>query len=183
MLLVISIAMQRLFVVHDSFTITHEFSVSTASNGVGQLQDSYKTPLGLHMVAEKYGHEAIANTVFVARRSTGEIYSSKLANMYPNRDWILTRIMRLSGLEFGFNSGDGIDSYDRYIYLHATPNAITTVPSSHGCIRMSNKDIITLFALCPAGTLVYITETEFTAEQCDIIEKKVLAICSKNMRY
>lgn len=133
------------------------YSVSTALNGVGSEKNSGKTPLGKHQVRAMIGAGAPINSVFVARRTTGEIYDSELAANNPNRDWILTRIIWLSGLEKGKNRLGNVDTMQRYIYIHGTPDTEPMGQAlSHGCIRMRNSDIIELFDLISAHTLVEI---------------------------
>lgn len=135
------------------------WSISTAERGVGEQDGSGCTPRGLHQIAEKLGAEAAKNTVFVARQATGEIYSAALADAYPDRDWILTRILWLKGCELGLNQGGDVDSYGRYIYIHGTPDSEPMgVPRSHGCIRMRNSDLIELFDQVEVGTEVRIEE-------------------------
>jgi len=100
-----------------------------------------------------------ANAVFVERRPTGEIYDSELAQRHPGRDWILTRILWLSGCEPGFNRLGKVDTMRRAIYIHGSPDSAEMgKPGSHGCIRMRNRDIIELFDLVPIRTLVEIRE-------------------------
>jgi lipoprotein-anchoring transpeptidase ErfK/SrfK len=133
------------------------YSISTAKNGLGEDQDSEKTPRGCHEIVEKIGEGKPLNTVFVSRESTGEIYTPELKKTFPDRDWILTRILRLKGTEPGRNSGDGCDSFERYIYIHGTPNETQLgVIGSRGCIRMNNEDIVTLCDKVPIGTPVFI---------------------------
>ncbi len=135
------------------------YAVSTAKNGTGQQNGSECTPLGWHLIRARIGQGAIENSVFVGRRFTGEIYSDELARQHPGRDWILTRIMWLSGLEKGKNRGGEVDTMRRYIYIHGCPDSDSfAAPSSHGCIKMRNKDIIVLFDDIEAGTRVYIHE-------------------------
>jgi len=134
---------------------TFHYSISTAKKGIGQAFGSECTPIGRHYVRAKMGRAADINTVFVARRSTGEIYSSELAERYPERDWILSRIMWLCGTEKGKNRLGSVDSMRRFIYIHGTPDSEPMgIPLSHGCIRMRNSDIIQLFDLTPPGTCV-----------------------------
>ena len=135
------------------------FPISTAKNGVGELMDSECTPRGKHRVAEKIGDGAAANTVFIGRRPSGEIYSPELAEQGPERDWILTRIIWLAGMEPGLNAGGNVDTKARYIYIHGTPeNTKMREPGSHGCIRMRNEDIIELFDGIDIDTSVEIIE-------------------------
>jgi len=136
---------------------TKRFAIASALNGVGQQQGSEKTPLGLHQICEKIGANAPVNAVFVARTATGEIYAPELARRFPGRDWILTRILWLSGLEPGFNAGGQVDTRQRYIYIHGCPDTVRMgVPSSHGCIRMHNADLLEVFDRAVVGDMVVI---------------------------
>lgn len=137
--------------------VTQVFPVSTAAKGAGQQMGSECTPLGWHRIRAKIGAGAVANAVFIGRRATGEVYSPQLAATYPQRDWILSRILWLGGLEPGFNRYGQVDSTWRYIYIHGTPDELMDgTPASHGCIRMTNADVITLFDRVAAGCSVYI---------------------------
>ncbi len=137
-----------------------EARISTAKNGVGQLNGSECTPLGKHRIRAKIGADQIANTVFIGRRPSGETYSEALAAAYPNRDWILSRILWLCGNQVGFNRGGGVDTQRRYVYIHGAPDSHPMgVPSSHGCIKMRNSDIIQLFEQVTIGTSVNILES------------------------
>ena len=134
-----------------------EYRVSTAKNGAGERIDTGCTPRGLHVVAEKIGEGAAPGTVFVGRRPTGEIYSAALRQQNPGRDWILTRILWLSGTEPGRNQGGEVDTYNRYIYIHGAPDDVPMgAPGSAGCIRMRNADVAELFELVPPYTEVEI---------------------------
>ena len=138
-------------------TCLQHWPVSTARNGVGEQQDSECTPRGQHIIAEKIGDQAISNTVFVGRVPSGEIYTPLLAEQYPERDWILTRILWLAGCEAGKNQGGNVDTKKRYIYIHGCPEDTDfSTPGSHGCIRMRNADIIMLYDRIQVGTPVYI---------------------------
>lgn len=133
------------------------YLVSTASNGIGQQTGSLQTPLGRHQIVEKIGEGMALNTVFRHRKPTGEIYTPYLNQTQPGRDWIITRILRLSGLEEGHNQGGTVDTLQRCIYFHGAPDESPMgIPASHGCIRMHNWDIIDLFDRVPVGTLVNI---------------------------
>ncbi|MDX1443547.1 MAG: L,D-transpeptidase [Gammaproteobacteria bacterium] len=156
--IVISIAKQEL-VLLDGITELARWPVSTATNGPGEKDGSLCTPRGRHIVAEKFGAEAPVNAVFVGRRATGETWTPELAAEHPDRDWILTRILWLEGLEEGRNRGDAVDSKQRYIYIHGTPDSEPIgEPASHGCIRMRNADVVELFDRVPEGTPVDIEE-------------------------
>lgn len=133
------------------------YLISSAWLGTGQLKGSNQTPLGRHIVRAKIGDGEPINRVFVARRPTGEIYSSDLAEAQPKRDWILTRILWLSGCERGVNRLGQVDTMQRYIYIHGTPDSEPMgQPLSHGCIRMRNAELIELFDLVVPGIEVNI---------------------------
>jgi L,D-transpeptidase YbiS len=135
-----------------------EYSISTAKNGPGELQDSECTPRGEHVIAEKIGADSPLNTVFVSRRSTGETFTPELRQRFPDRDWILTRILWLQGTEPGKNLGGNVDSHGRFIYIHGAPDDVAMGrPGSRGCIRMRNQDIIELFEDVEPGTRVVLT--------------------------
>ncbi len=153
----VSIAQQTL-ALYDADRLLCSYLISTALNGPGNLEGSGCTPLGRHRIRAKIGAEQPINAVFIGRRFTGEIYSSELAAQFPKRDWILTRILWLSGEEIGYNRLGKVDSMRRYIYIHGTPDSEPMgKPLSHGCIRMRNSDIIDLFQQVPVGCGVLIT--------------------------
>ncbi|WP_028995580.1 L,D-transpeptidase [Azonexus hydrophilus] len=159
MKLMISVAHQRLQVMDDDGTLLKEYTVSTAKAGVGEQSGSYRTPRGMHVIRAKIGAGQAANTVFVRRRPTGEIWTPELAEQFPGRDWILTRILWLSGCEPGLNRLGCVDTMRRYVYIHGSPDtAQMGVPGSHGCVRMRNADIIELFDRVPCYTAVEIRE-------------------------
>jgi L,D-transpeptidase-like protein len=136
-----------------------QYSISTANNGPGELMDSECTPCGKHLISEKIGDGAAANSVFVGRNATGEIYEPALRELHPERDWILTRILWLSGTEEGKNKGGNVDSHDRYIYIHGSPDDVDMgQPGSRGCVRMRNDEMIELFDLVEVGTEVVIND-------------------------
>ena len=131
--------------------------VSTARKGVGERVNSERTPRGGHIVRAKIGAGQPVNVVFVSRRPTGEIYSPALRAAYPGRDWILTRILWLSGLERGNNRLGDVDTMQRYIYIHGCPDDDPMgIPSSRGCVKMRNSDILSLFDRITPGTPVLI---------------------------
>lgn len=141
----------------DSGTLLFSAPVSTAANGPGEMRDSGCTPRGLHRVRVRIGAGCPVGTVFVGRRPTGEIYEPEMSRLFPRRDWILTRILWLTGLEPGRNRGGRVDTLSRYIYIHGCPDTEPMgEPRSHGCIRMRNSDLVRLFDLVPLGTLVEI---------------------------
>ncbi|PIE25352.1 MAG: L,D-transpeptidase [Neptuniibacter caesariensis] len=152
----VSITNQTLSVVEDGRLIS-QYSISSALNGVGQYQGSGCTPLGRHYIRAMIGGGQPENAVFVGRRFTGEIYNDSLAGAFPDRDWILTRILWLCGREPGFNRLGNVDTMQRYIYIHGTPDSEPMgVPLSHGCIRMRNRDLIELYGNVVPGTDVLI---------------------------
>jgi lipoprotein-anchoring transpeptidase ErfK/SrfK len=135
------------------------YPVSTAKNGAGELRGSECTPTGWHKVRARIGADQPLNSVFVGRRATGEIYSAELGQQFPQRDWILTRILWLGGLEPGSNRYGDVDSTWRYIYIHGCPDDLVGQgPGSHGCIRMNNTDMLALFNQVGVGLKVYIHE-------------------------
>jgi len=136
------------------------YAISSGKKGVGEQENTGQTPRGWHRIEKKIGAEHPKNSVFIARQFTDEIYSPELAAQFPQRDWILTRILWLHGLEPGFNQGEGRDTFQRYIYIHGTPDTEPMgIPMSHGCIRMRNEEIIELFDLIPEQALVFLSET------------------------
>jgi L,D-transpeptidase YbiS len=138
-------------------TILMQTRVSTARNGVGEENGSEKTPRGAHYIRARIGTGLPLDAVLVSRRPTGEIYSPSLRAAYPNRDWILTRILWLCGLEPGKNRLGNVDTMRRYIYIHGCPDEDPMgVPGSRGCIKMRNSEIIELFDRVAPGTRVYI---------------------------
>jgi lipoprotein-anchoring transpeptidase ErfK/SrfK len=150
---------QALDLIDDDDKLIKQYLVSTARKGLGEVRGSHQTPRGAHIVRAKIGGGMPANTVFRGRRPTGELYSEELALEHPERDWILTRILWLSGREPGFNRLGMVDTMRRYIYIHGCPDSAEMgVPESIGCVRMHNADIIELFELIPPGTAVDIRE-------------------------
>lgn len=153
----ISIPEQVLRLINGDGMLLCEHGISTASNGAGELSGSYCTPRGRHIVRARIGAGQPLNAVFVRRRPTGEIYTPELARQYPGRDWILTRILWLSGCEVGTNRLGVVDTMRRYIYIHGTPDEVELgVPGSRGCVRMRNQDLLELFDKVAAGTAVEI---------------------------
>jgi len=152
----VCIETQTLDLIEDK-TVISSYPVSTARNGVGEQMGSECTPRGWHQVRAKIGNETALNSVFVGRRATGEIYNSELSQSYPKRDWILTRILWLGGLEPGTNRYGQVDSTWRYIYIHGCPDQLMKgQPESHGCIRMTNADVLQLFNQINIGERIFI---------------------------
>jgi L,D-transpeptidase YbiS len=155
----IDIGRQELVLRDSSGRALKTCSVSTAKKGAGEKNGSFCTPRGRHIVRAKVGAGHPVNTVFVRRRPTGEIWSPELHARFPGRDWMLTRILWLSGCEPGRNRLGDVDTMRRYIYLHGSPDiAVMGKPGSIGCVRMRNRDIVELFDLVPPYTPVEIKE-------------------------
>ncbi len=158
LLIRISIDEQRLQLLEGDHIIM-DTAVATAANGPGEVMHSECTPRGWHRVRARIGEGCPAGTVFVGRRPTGEVYSSALKAAHPQRDWMLTRILWLCGLEPGRNRFGNVDSMRRYIYIHGCPDEDAMgIPSSHGCVKMRNVEVIQLFDHVPVGTRVLILE-------------------------
>lgn len=155
----IDLGRQCLSLFGDDGACIRRYTVSTALNGPGERQDSGCTPRGRHVVRAKIGAGAACGAVFRGRRLTGEIWTPEFAAAHPERDWILSRILWLSGCEPGWNRLGRVDSMRRYIYIHGTgDDQPMGVARSHGCVRMRNRDVIELFDLVPAGVAVMIEE-------------------------
>jgi lipoprotein-anchoring transpeptidase ErfK/SrfK len=153
----IDIPSQTLDLLDDRGHLLRRYLVSSGARGVGEKNGSYCTPRGRHVIRAKIGAGREAGTVFVERRPTGEIYGPELAARFPGRDWILTRILWLSGCEPGFNRLGDVDTMRRFIYIHGTPDDVPLgQPGSKGCVRMRNSDIIELFDRVTVGTVVEI---------------------------
>jgi lipoprotein-anchoring transpeptidase ErfK/SrfK len=152
----ISIAEQCLRIV-EGYQVLKAYPISTAKNGPGEQRGSECTPTGWHSIRAKIGAGQPLYTVFKGRRPTGEIYTPELGRQYPERDWILTRILWLGGLEPGKNRYGEVDSTWRYIYIHGCPDELLDgTPQSHGCVRMGNADVLELFDSVNAGCRVFI---------------------------
>ncbi|MBZ0071235.1 MAG: L,D-transpeptidase [Thiohalobacteraceae bacterium] len=159
----VSLAAQQLELLGGG-EVLRRFPVSTALNGPGERTSSGGTPCGWHEVRAMIGADCPPDTVFVGRRPTGEIYSDELAQRFPERDWILTRILWLRGLEPGRNRSGEVDSMRRFIYVHGCPDSEPMgVPRSHGCVRMRNADVIELFERVVPGMRVWIGAGPFDA--------------------
>ena len=153
----VSIPSQTLTLRDDAGRVVREFAVSTSRKGPGERSGSFCTPRGRHIIRAKIGAGQAVNTVFVGRRPTGERYTPELGARFPDRDWILTRILWLSGCEPGFNRLGAVDTMRRFIYIHGSPDEFEMgKPGSIGCVRMRNADIVELFDRVEAGTPVEI---------------------------
>jgi len=155
----ISLPAQTLHLFDDQGKLVRSYSVSTSKNGAGEQCDSDCTPRGKHIIRAKIGAGLPLNAVFVGRRPTGEVYTSELGERHLGRDWILTRILWLSGCEPGFNRLRQVDTMRRFVYIHGTSDEERVgIPVSHGCIRMRNRDVIELFDAVTPGTPVEIVD-------------------------
>ena len=155
----IDLTSQWLSLFGDDGACIRRYRVSTALNGAGEQNDSGCTPRGRHVGRARIGGNAPPGAVFSGRRATGEVWSRELARQQPERDWILSRILWLSGCERGRNRLGSVDSMRRYIYIHGTPDTEPMgVARSHGCIRMRSRDVIELFDLVDVQTEVEIHE-------------------------
>lgn len=154
--IIISIARQELQLHADDII---RYTISSAKNGLGETFGSFQTPRGRHIVRAKIGAGLPLNAVLKGRRPTGEIYTPELGCRHPDRDWILSRILWLSGCEPGRNRLGNVDTMRRYIYIHGSPDeGEFGVAHSHGCIRMRNLDVVDLFDRVEVGTSVLIHE-------------------------
>lgn len=159
MKLFVSLPAQTLEVFSDTGELLHRYPVSTGKRGAGEQSGSYMTPRGKHIIRAKIGGDCPESTVFIRRRPSGEYWTPELAARHPDRDWILARILWLSGREPGFNRLGEVDTMRRYIYIHGCPDtAELGTPGSMGCIRMRNRDIIELFGNVPVYTELNIGE-------------------------
>ncbi len=157
-LIQIDIKAQTLCVLERGLTLMC-YRVSTAKNGAGERNGSGCTPRGWHTIRAKIGQDCASGAVFVSRRPTGEIFQPDYRRRYPQRDWILTRVLWLTGLEPGKNRYGEVDTLRRYIYIHGAPDDVARgEPGSHGCVRMRNADIIALFEHAYVGMRVLINE-------------------------
>ncbi|MBA3581808.1 MAG: L,D-transpeptidase [Gammaproteobacteria bacterium] len=153
----INVAEQCLYLI-DAKQVVQQYAISTSRYGVGNLQDSFKTPLGLHHIAEKLGAECSSGEILKARQATGDLAPICQDAIALDKDYITSRILWLSGLEPGYNQGGQVDSHSRYIYIHGTAEeGLIGRPASIGCIRMRNQDVIKLFSEVEQGLLVMIT--------------------------
>lgn len=154
----LDVASQTLLGFDQTGIETLQYLVSTGANGLGEQNGSECTPRGQHIIRAKIGEAQVANTVFVGRRPTGEVYQPSMRETFPNRDWILTRIMWLSGVEVGKNRLGNTDTMRRYIYIHGSPDDVPMgAPGSRGCVRMRNAQIVELFDRVDVGTPFLIT--------------------------
>lgn len=173
----ISLPAQTLEVRRRDGSLVAEYPVSTGARGAGEQRGSYQTPRGKHLIRARIGAGQPVNTVFVGRRPTGEIWTPELGREHPDRDWILTRILWLSGCQPGFNRLGQVDTMRRYIYLHGTPD-VTELgkPGSHGCIRMNNADIMELFDQVTVRTPVNLVEFRVIAGNWEALEAQAFPI-------
>ncbi|MGV6809774.1 MAG: L,D-transpeptidase family protein [bacterium] len=154
--LIVDVSEQMMYVFRGDSPM-QTFPISTATKGEGSQAGSDKTPLGAHRVSDRYGDGAPLGTIFKARQNTGRIAEIITEPKDVKHDYVTTRILWLDGLEVGKNKGKGIDSHDRYIYIHGTvEEGLIGQKASHGCIRMKNTDVVKLYQQIPVDALVYI---------------------------
>ena len=154
--ILVDISEQRLYLKSGEQTLV-SYPISTSKYGEGSKENSFKTPLGNHIIKEKIGENAPINTIFISRINTKNIASIENKPKNTENDYVTSRIMWLEGQENGVNKGPGIDSYERYIYIHGThEEGLIGVKASHGCIRMFNIDVIDLYDRIYNGTKVII---------------------------
>ena len=155
--ILVDISQQRLFLLDNRGDLVISYPISSSSYGEGQIENSYKTPLGNHIIKEKIGADAPKNIIFKERISTGKFAEIYHDDFDSEDDHVTSRILWLEGTEEGFNKGSNVDSFYRYIYIPGTPEeGLIGVKASHGCIRMYNQDVIELFSLVEKGTKVNI---------------------------
>ncbi len=155
----VGVKSQRLTLVGADGQDRASYTVSTASRGVGEQNGSLQTPRGWHRVCDKIGDGIAPDTIIYRREVTPWRYTPTLHAEYPDKDWILTRILWLCGLEPGRNAGGEVDSYERAIYIHGAGSHVRWgTPTSRGCVRMKSADVIELFDTVPLGTEVLIDE-------------------------
>ncbi len=155
-IIIVDISEQRLYL-YNNDNLVQSYPVSTSKYGEGQIENSFKTPLGLHEIKEKIGDKVPINTIFTARVNTNKIAEIQINPNDTENDFVTSRILWLDGLESGINRGVGVDSYSRYIYIHGThEEGLIGQKASHGCIRMFNNDVIELFDMVSKGTKVQI---------------------------
>jgi lipoprotein-anchoring transpeptidase ErfK/SrfK len=152
----IGVKRQKLYLISDT-TVILSFPISTSKYGVGSEKNSEKTPVGLHQIKTKVGEETPLNGIILGNAYTGKNATIITEEKSGKIDDVTTRALRLEGLEKNINKGGNVDSYSRSIYIHGTPEeGLIGTPASHGCIRMKNNDVITLFDKVKAGTYVII---------------------------
>ncbi len=155
--IIVDVSQQKLFALNPQQQVLFEYAVSTSRYGAGNQDGSFKTPLGEHSIAQKIGDGCASDEVFVGRQPQGLLSHLQASGTVLPEDIITARILRLQGLQPGINQGDGIDSYQRYIYIHGTADeASIGLPASHGCVRMRNDDVIELFDQVESGCRVTI---------------------------
>lgn len=155
----VNIQKQQLELSDETGKLLRVYPVSTSMYGTGSVEGSYQTPLGHHQVCEKYGDGCAEDEVFIGREPKGRLIELQHRDNDLPDDIITARILRLKGMQAGLNAGGDVDSYQRYIYIHGTPEEEKiSQPVSHGCIRMRNQDIVELFELVKLNEDVFIEQ-------------------------
>jgi lipoprotein-anchoring transpeptidase ErfK/SrfK len=154
--IIVDISEQRLYLLKNN-AIIESFPISSSKYGEGSIENSLKTPLGSHKIKEKIGDNVALNTIFISRINTERQASIIKEQRDSSDDHVTSRILWLDGQEDGFNRGQGVDSFNRYIYIHGThEEGLIGQKASHGCIRMFNNDVVFLYDMVKEGTNVYI---------------------------
>lgn len=155
----INVAQQQLQLLDEDGNLLHQYSVSTSKNGTGNQNGSEQTPLGLHRIKDKLGGAMPVNEVYIGRVPHGSLEECRERDVDLPDDVIMSRILWLEGMEPGRNQGGYVDTYQRYIYIHGTNHEDTIgTPTSIGCIRMCNADVVDLYRLVEVGSEVLIEE-------------------------
>jgi lipoprotein-anchoring transpeptidase ErfK/SrfK len=155
----INVKKQQLTLLDEEGNILQQYPVSTSKYGTGNQSGSEKTPLGLHRIKDKLGGAMPVNEVFIGRIPHGNLDECKERGVDLPDDVIMSRVMWLEGMEPGRNQGGYVDTYQRYIYIHGTNHEESIgTPSSIGCIRMRNQDVVDLYRLVDIGSEVLIEE-------------------------
>ena len=158
-IILIRISEQRLYLLDEKDQVLIDYPVSTSLYGSGNQKDSYKTPLGLHCIKEKIGDGCPENEVFIGRKPQGVLDDLIANNVGLSEDIITSRILWLEGLQPGVNQGGDVDTCERHIYIHGTPDEESIgYPASHGCIRMNNQHVIDLYDRVETGCAVNIID-------------------------
>ena len=155
-LIIVKVDTQELYFLEKG-TIREKFTVSTSVYGTGSEVNSFKTPLGKHVITEKIGKNLPFGAILKGREWTGALANIIKEPIDTEFDVVTSRILWLSGLEEGLNLGPGVDSKSRYIYIHGTAEeGLIGRPASDGCVRMYNNDVISLFEKVDTDTEVWI---------------------------
>ena len=149
--LVVVVSRQEVLL-HEKGLVAGRWDVSTSRFGLGSEEGSFRTPTGRFRICEKIGDGAPSGMIFKSRIPTGQL--ARIGADAGDEDLVLTRILWLEGLD-----PENANTRDRYIYFHGTNREdLIGTPSSHGCIRLRNAEMIDLFDRVTTGTRVEIRE-------------------------